>query len=200
MNSQTFGEFIRKARQEQKLSLKQVSELVEYGEKSLSQVERGLKVAPYNIIKPLSEVLKVSFKALVTKYLSEKIFAEVRDIDYSEIAVQEVLKKLEKGEKGTKTIRTRSEIIERIKDYFDTKPIEKAWIFGSFARDTASTASDIDILVRYEKPSKLTLLDIVEMKYELEDRTGRDVDLVEEGQTFEYMKDGIERDKIQIYG
>ena len=38
-------------------------------------------------------------------------------------------------------------LIYLIADYFKTKPVLKAWLFGSFARGEATPESDVDILV-----------------------------------------------------
>jgi hypothetical protein len=49
-------------------------------------------------------------------------------------------------------------------------------VFGSFARGEETVDSDIDLLVELEP--KRSLLDIISMKYEIEDLTGRKVDVV----------------------
>lgn len=200
MNSQTFGEKIRNERKKNGLSIKKLSQLIDYNEKSLSKVERDLLIAPERIIKPLSKALNLSYKELIIKYLYERILTEVRDFEYAKIAIEGVLKRLEKGERGTREIKKRNDIFNEIKKYFKSKPIEKAWVFGSFAKKTESSGSDIDILVRFKKPNNITLLDLIEMKSELEDKTGRDVDLVEEGQARENIQKEINKEKILIYG
>lgn len=40
-------------------------------------------------------------------------------------------------------------IVEKIRDYLKSKPIDKAWIFGSFSRGEETGQSDIDILVEF---------------------------------------------------
>ncbi len=40
-------------------------------------------------------------------------------------------------------------IIDKISHYFLNQPIEKAWLFGSFARSQENSQSDIDILVNF---------------------------------------------------
>ncbi len=42
---------------------------------------------------------------------------------------------------------TRNEIANTIAEYFKSQPVNKAWIFGSFARGEETQASDIDIAV-----------------------------------------------------
>lgn len=52
-------------------------------------------------------------------------------------------------------------------------------LFGSFVREDFDTDSDIDVLVSFEEGAPWSLLDLVEMKDELEAIFERDVDLVE---------------------
>ncbi len=37
--------------------------------------------------------------------------------------------------------------IANLRQYFGTKPVLKAWLFGSFAKGLADAESDVDILV-----------------------------------------------------
>ena len=55
--------------------------------------------------------------------------------------------------------------------------VVKAGFFGSFARGTHKKKSDIDILIKLK--GRKSLLDIAGLKIELEEKTGREVDLVE---------------------
>ena len=50
--------------------------------------------------------------------------------------------------------------------------------FGSVLRDDFGPDSDIDVLVRYSPDARISLLDEVEMEWELADLFGRKVDLV----------------------
>lgn len=52
-------------------------------------------------------------------------------------------------------------------------------LFGSVLRDDFHADSDIDVLVTFTPNAPWTLLDLVNMEYELADLTGRDVDLIE---------------------
>ena len=55
--------------------------------------------------------------------------------------------------------------------------VTKAGLFGSLVRDDVKNSSDIDVLVEIEE--NISLLDFVGIKIELEEATGRKVDLVE---------------------
>ena len=88
---------------------------------------------------------------------------------------------------------------ERIADYFRTQPVNRAWLFGSFARGEETPDSDIDILVEYDKDARITLLTISHMMGELEKNTGRRVDLIEDGCLLPFAVESANRDKKLIY-
>ena len=94
---------------------------------------------------------------------------------------------------------------ERIKMFGDTQkflatiPVQRAWVFGSFARGEETPDSDLDLLVDYDKSNKLSLLDVVRFKLDLEKILGREVDLVENGYIKPFALPSAERDKYLIY-
>lgn len=88
--------------------------------------------------------------------------------------------------------------IHTIQEYFKTKPISKAWIFGSFARGEERKDSDVDILVQFTPGTKMGLA-FCGMICDLEDALQRPVDLVREGCIKPFAQESVERDKILIY-
>lgn len=82
--------------------------------------------------------------------------------------------------------------------FFAGKPVQKAYIFGSYARNEAKSDSDIDILVElnYEKPIGMKFFSF---EPELEKLLNRKVDLVTTDGLSEYVKPLIDKDKILIY-
>ncbi len=92
-----------------------------------------------------------------------------------------------------------SKYIDKIISYFKTQPIIRAWVFGSYSRGEETTDSDIDILVDYDKSSKLSLLKICSMMIDLEDILGKKVDLVENGKLKDFAVASANHDKILIY-
>ncbi|MBX2928907.1 MAG: nucleotidyltransferase family protein [Saprospiraceae bacterium] len=76
--------------------------------------------------------------------------------------------------------------------------IKRAGIFGSMATGKAGKESDVDILV--ELGSKISLLEFVGIKYELEDLLGIQVDLVEYQAVKPRLKTRILSQEIRIYG
>jgi len=73
----------------------------------------------------------------------------------------------------------------------------RAAIFGSFARGEETKESDVDILVKLGKNK--TLLDLIGLKFELEDKLGRDVDVVSYGGIHPLLKSIILKEQKIIY-
>ena len=90
-------------------------------------------------------------------------------------------------------------IINKISQYFHNQPIDKAWIFGSYARSEENSKSDIDILVNFSPESKMTLFKYLHIVNDLRALTGKKIDLVEDGQLKQFAKGSAETDKILIY-
>ena len=91
-------------------------------------------------------------------------------------------------------------VIDNIRQYFSTQPVRKAWLFGSFSRGEETAQSDVDILVEFDRSGKpVTLLTYARMWRELEERLGRNVDLVEDGTLKTYAVESVNRDKRLIY-
>lgn len=72
-------------------------------------------------------------------------------------------------------------------------------VFGSFARDEQKEDSDIDILIRYKKNSRKSLLDLVGLENEIILLMGRKVDLLTIESISPYMKDEILKSMRIIY-
>lgn len=75
--------------------------------------------------------------------------------------------------------------------------IKQAAIFGSLARGEQNRASDVDILVKLDKPMGF---EFVGMKRELEEKIGRSVDLVSYDGIHPLFKKDILRNQVKVYG
>ncbi len=89
--------------------------------------------------------------------------------------------------------------IPKIRDYFVTQPINKAWIFGSYSRGEETENSDIDILVEYSKDEKVSLYLISKILVTLSKILNKKVDLFEDGQLMDFAVNSVNHDKILIY-
>ncbi len=90
-------------------------------------------------------------------------------------------------------------LLNKLKDFFSTQPVEKAWLFGSYSRGEETENSDIDILVSFDKNAKISLLRHAAMLVNLEDLLRCPVDLVNEKSLFPEVRKEVELDKILIY-
>lgn len=88
-------------------------------------------------------------------------------------------------------------VIILINDYVKDKPIEKVWLFGSFARGEQKPSSDIDLLIVFNK--SISLLEHAKYIIDLEDLLQRRVDLVSEETILPEIKSFVNKDRILIY-
>lgn len=88
--------------------------------------------------------------------------------------------------------------IDKIRNYFKSQPVEKAWLFGSFARGEERSDSDIDIMVVFVDGARIGFR-FAGMVCELEDLLQRNVDLVVEGSLLPFAAASAEHDKKLIY-
>jgi uncharacterized protein len=88
--------------------------------------------------------------------------------------------------------------IQNIKTYFSTKPVLKAYLFGSQVRGEADKQSDVDILVDLDYSQKIGL-QFVQMQLDLEKLLKKKVDLVSSNGLSIFIKPIIDKEKQLIY-
>ena len=72
---------------------------------------------------------------------------------------------------------TIDQIKQEIQTVAEEYPIKKVELFGSYADGTHTEQSDIDLLVEFTSPS-ISLLTLSAMKYKLEERFHKEVDVI----------------------
>ena len=88
--------------------------------------------------------------------------------------------------------------IETIKEFFSTRPVLKAYLFGSYVRGQADEKSDIDILVDLDYSQKIGL-GFIQMKIDLEKILETKVDLVSSNGLSKYIQPMVDSEKRLIY-
>lgn len=88
--------------------------------------------------------------------------------------------------------------IKCIRQYFKNKPVLKAYIFGSVAKNEQNEDSDLDILVDLDYSQKIGLL-FIQMKLDLENLLNKKIDLVSSNGLSPFIKPQIEKYKKLIY-
>ena len=86
----------------------------------------------------------------------------------------------------------------KLHQFFSGKPVKRAYLFGSYARNEANSNSDLDIMVEldYSEPIGMNFFSF---QNELESLLNMKVDLVTSDCISKYVKPFIENDKILIY-
>lgn len=90
------------------------------------------------------------------------------------------------------------QIKNKIKPILKRHDVKKAAIFGSYALGKQKKKSDIDILIKYRYDNK-TLLDLVGLKLELEEKLRKKVDILTYDSIHPLLKDIILNEQETIY-
>ncbi len=88
--------------------------------------------------------------------------------------------------------------LETIRAYFRTKPVLKAWLFGSYARGEADAESDVDLLVNIDDAYSVGW-DFFIWHEDLAEALHKKVDVVAPGQKPSRFKQEIAPDLQLIY-
>jgi len=98
----SFGETIRKLREEQNLLLRELSAKLEIDASLLNKIETNSRFAKKELVKKIAEVFNLDYKELLIIWFSDKIVNELKDVDNIEeifkIAEQKIQLKIKNGE------------------------------------------------------------------------------------------------------
>lgn len=87
--------------------------------------------------------------------------------------------------------------LDIIRKYFAMQPIERAWLFGSYARGEQTEESDVDIMVDFA--DSITLFKHVGIIDDLERLLNKKVDIVPADMMYPRVRKQADKDKILIY-
>ena len=82
MSDETFGDYIRKAREAKDLPLRKVAAHLDIDTSTLSKVERGERSASLDYLKPLSDILELDLKEVQTTYIAAKITKDLGGLEH----------------------------------------------------------------------------------------------------------------------
>lgn len=100
----TFGDTIKKLREDKKLTLREVSEFLKIDTSMLGKIEKNNRRPNKEMIVKFSELFNVSEKNLTIEFLSDSVAYQIKDEDLA----SEVLKVAEEKIKYLRTIKTSS--------------------------------------------------------------------------------------------
>jgi predicted nucleotidyltransferase len=173
MSTERIGPLLRRLRKEKGWSLRQAASAADVDVAILSKMERGERRWTRELVLKLSECYEYDSKALLVLFLSEKVIYTLGD----ENLALEALKVAERQlvyETSEKTDRSR--ILKELKKVIaQFSGIEKAWIYGSFARKEERPDSDIDVAI--ETNNQFSYFDLAEVQHRAGEATGRKVDI-----------------------
>jgi len=195
---ESFAEKVKSLRREKGVPLRIVAAYLKIDQAILSKIENGKRIATRENVSKLARYYKVSEKDLVISWLSDKLVSDFAGEEHSIEALKVAEEKIEYKKFPPLP---REKIIEIIVDFLKKDGrVSKAWIFGSFARGDNKPGSDIDLMVKYNHPDKMSLLDYADISYYLEEKINIRIDLVEEGYLRPFALNTAKNDLIQIYG
>lgn len=169
----SFGDTIRKLREENELPLRTVAAFLDIDQAILSKIERGQRNPTREQVVKLAEYFKVKENDLLVAWLSDKLVYEVED---EEIALTALQLAEEKVAYNAFKKTDRKDILNQLKNGIKKFPlIEKAWIYGSFAREDDGPKSDVDVALQTHPA--FTYFDLAEVQHQLEKRINRKVDV-----------------------
>lgn len=99
MTMESFGENIRRLREENNLPLRKVAAQLDIDTSTLSKVERGERPISIDYLKPLSQILNTDYKELQIKFLANSIDANYGELEYLMEGLDEVINQLKNKKK-----------------------------------------------------------------------------------------------------
>ena len=82
MSNETFGDYIRKAREAMSLPLRKVAAHLDIDTSTLSKVERADRSASPDYLKPIAEILQLDLKEVQSKFIADKIKKDFGDMEH----------------------------------------------------------------------------------------------------------------------
>ena len=170
---ESFGNIIRKLRKDKELPLRTVAEFLNIDQAILSKIERGQRKPSKKQVVKLAAYYKVKESDLLIAWLSDKFVNELEDDDLALKALQVAEEKIAYA---TFKKAERNKLILQLKKVIKQFPqIEKAWIYGSFARQDDGPASDVDIAL--QTSDSFTYFDLAEVQHRIEKCISRKADV-----------------------
>lgn len=85
---ETFGEMLRKLREDNEMPLRKLAALLDIDQSTLSKIERNERSANADLIDKIAKIFKANKKNLQVAYLSDQIAYKIINEDYGVEALQ----------------------------------------------------------------------------------------------------------------
>ncbi len=193
----TFGNIIKKLREDKNLPLRIVSAYLDIDQAILSKIERDLRKPSRDLVLKLATYFDTDKDELLIAWLSDKLLLELAEDDLAlkalQVAEEKMVYRINKN--------SIANIIDVIKKtlILDGR-VNAAWLFGSVARGEAHFNSDVDLMVELKSDKKYSMFDLLDLEHLLGQPIKRKVDIVEKGYLKGFSLSTAENDLIKIYG
>jgi len=170
---ENFPSHIRELRKKKGDPLRRVAAFLNIDQAILSKIESGKRKASRENVVKLAEYFKVNKDNLIKSWFSDKIAYELENeeqaLEVLKVAEEKVIYKLFRKA-------DRKMVLKKVNEYLHQNgKIQKAWIYGSFARGDDGPMSDIDIAVKTD--DDFSYFDLAEIQYHLEKEIKRKIDV-----------------------
>lgn len=96
MSNESFGDYIRKAREAKDLPLRKVAAYLDIDTSTLSKVERGERAASPDYLKAIANILQLDLREVQIKFIADKIEKDFGDMEHLSDGLKEVEKHLKR--------------------------------------------------------------------------------------------------------
>ncbi len=93
---------------------------------------------------------------------------------------------------------TVEKIRQTVAGYFKDKPVEKVWLFGSYARGDAREDCDVDLLFELRPGARVGIFALGGYQLDLSEHLGRKVDLAQPHLLYELVAPFVEKEKTLL--
>jgi predicted nucleotidyltransferase len=166
---------IREARKSKKMTLQAASAKLKIDVAILSKMERGLRPISESQLKAICDLYQIDLLQLQKAIKAEEIVQLLKGYNQ-----QEEIEILKLAEKQLLYLPTKKLKIQDVKNPLRTifkkfQSIQKAWIFGSFARGENNESSDIDIVI--EADHGFSYFELADVQYQAEEKLKIKIDI-----------------------
>ena len=99
MANETFGDYIRRIREEKNLPLRKVAAHLDIDTSTLSKVERGERPCSPDYLKPIADILQLNLKDVQSKFIADKITNDFGGMEHLTHGLKAAEKQIKKGKK-----------------------------------------------------------------------------------------------------
>ena len=96
----------------------------------------------------------------------------------------------------------RTQTVAKLKNYADAIKALGAtslFLFGSTARNENASNSDLDLFIDYDPNGKFNALDLVDIKFLLQDSLGLEVDVTTRDSLHPMLREDIEKSAVRVF-